>query len=139
MEPPPQIIVRLIGVYDANGSVAGELAYLLRRTFRGEHCELCSITHGALREKKEWRALRSTLPVPFEAIHLDERSPEFVALTDGATPCVVADFGDEFEIVLGRGDLAACSGSPAHMVEAVIETATDRGWAFAADDAARSS
>lgn len=131
MEGSSRSVVRLIGVYHANGSLTGELAYLFRRNFRGEHCELCDITHGALREKAEWRRCRAALGLPFETVHLDERSPEVAACTEGHTPCVVADFGDAFEILLDRDELARCSGSSIRMVDAIRKVVDRRGHAFA--------
>jgi hypothetical protein len=43
------VIARLIGVYNAEGSLRGELAYLLGKLTGRAHCALCDITHGALR------------------------------------------------------------------------------------------
>ena len=58
-------ITRLVGVYDADGSLLGELSYFLRARVRRAHCALCAITHGRVRERRAWRASRDRLPVPF--------------------------------------------------------------------------
>jgi hypothetical protein len=39
-------IRRLVGVYNANGTVGGELAYFLGARLGRAHCSLCDITHG---------------------------------------------------------------------------------------------
>ena len=44
-----QQIVRLIGVYDANGTLSGELAYWIGARLGRRHCSLCDITHGSVR------------------------------------------------------------------------------------------
>ncbi len=58
-------IVRLVGVYDADGTVRGELAYWVGARLGRRHCALCHITHGSVRQRPEWKACRAGLPVPF--------------------------------------------------------------------------
>lgn len=122
----PNHVRRLVGVYDARGTLWGEISYALQVVLRGKHCALCDITHGGLREKKEWKACRTQMAVPFDTVHLDEQDPELAAATRGRTPCVVADTGESWEVLLGPDDLAACEGSPRKLVEAVSEAARDR-------------
>jgi hypothetical protein len=109
----------LVGVYHANGTVLGEVSYWVKARLGRGHCQLCDITHGSVREKAEWRACRTELPVPFATVHLDERSPEVAQVTEGRTPCVVAVTGDGVQLLLGPDDLEQCDGSPARLVEAV--------------------
>ena len=119
-------IVRLIGVYDADGTVVGELSYFVRARLGRAHCALCDITHGRVREKAAWRQARQQLPVPFEAVHLDERYPDVRAASPGLGACVVvhpADGGTE--LLLGTAELEACGGDPERFVAAVRE-ALDR-------------
>src|SRR6478735_10675397 len=70
-------IVRLIGVYDADGTVRGELAYWVGARLGRAHCALCDITHGLIRERADWKACRASLPVPFDTFHRDDQ-PEAV-------------------------------------------------------------
>ncbi len=67
------VLVRLVGVYDAEGTLRGELSYFLRHLAGRAHCALCDVTHGRVRERAHWRELRSTLPVPFETFHRDDQ------------------------------------------------------------------
>ena len=114
-------IVAFTGVYDADGTVSGELSYWIGAHVTGSrHCALCEITHGTFREKARWRELAGALPVPFEAVHLDERSPAVAAATDGAGACVVAERADgSLEVVLGPGELDAMAGDPDRLAEAL--------------------
>jgi hypothetical protein len=112
-------IRRFVGVYHASGTVIGELSYWIGARLGRAHCSLCDITHGRVREKAEWRACRDQLPVPFETVHLDERWPELEAVTEGRTPCVVADTDDGLAIVLGPDELASFDGSP-HALSAAL-------------------
>lgn len=114
-------IVAFTGVYDADGTLAGELAYWVGAHVTGSrHCALCEITHGTFREKARWRELAEELPVPFEAVHLDERGPEVAAVTKGTGACVVAERADgSLEVVLDALDLDAMAGDPDRLAEAL--------------------
>lgn len=119
--PAQNGIVAFTGVYDADGTLAGELRYWVGAHVTGSrHCALCEITHGTFREKARWRELAGRLPVPFEAVHLDERSPEVAAATEGMGACVVAERADgSVEVVLGPGELDAMAGDPDRLAEAL--------------------
>jgi hypothetical protein len=118
---------RLIGVYHADGSLTGELRYVVGKLLGRAHCALCDITHGSLREKEAWRECRAALPVPFDTVHLDERSPEIRAVTEGRTPCVVAEVDGAMVVVLGAEALDACDGEPGVLVRALETALADAG------------
>ena len=124
-------ITRLIGVYDADGTVLGELSYFLRARVGRAHCDLCDITHGRLRERDDWRRARATLPVPFETFHRDDQPGEVRAAAGGEVPVVVAGLGDGTHVLLfGPEDLAACAASPDRLVQRLEATMGQRGLAW---------
>lgn len=112
-------VTRLTGVYQADGSLIGELRYVVGTVFGQAHCSLCDITHGRVRQKAAWRDERDRLPVPFRAVHLDERTPEEVEASDGHTPCVLAHSTEGISVLLGPQDLDACGGEPAALAAAI--------------------
>lgn len=115
----PEQIDRIIGVYHAKGTALGEVAYWLKARAGIAHCALCDITHGSVREKSEWRRCRGQLPVTVETVHLDQRSPQLHAFTEGRTPCVVAETPAGFVMLVDPDGLKACGGSPVRLVEAI--------------------
>ena len=108
-----------MGVYDADGTLLGELGYVVGHLLGRRSCALCDITHGSLKRRPEFDAAAATLDVPFDLLHRDERSPELVALTDGALPCVVAEGDGERLVLVDRTALAACGKDPVALVDAV--------------------
>ena len=120
---PRSSIVAFTGVYDADGTLAGELRYWVGAHVTGTaHCALCEITHGTFREKSRWRERAAGLPAPFEAVHLDERSPEVRAASEGHEPCVVALRADgSAEVVLDAGELEAMDGNPEALARALTD------------------
>lgn len=124
-------IRKLTGVYNVRGSVGGELAYVVGKLTGRAHCGLCDITHGLqLRTRAEWREHRARLSVPFETVHLDERSPE-VARACPTAPCVLAHTGNGVVPLLGPAEIDACAGNVDALLAAVDRAADARGLAFA--------
>jgi hypothetical protein len=117
----------LIGVYHANGSLRGELAYLFGKLSGRAHCALCDITHGPLRRRPGFDACVATLPVAFDLVHLDERSDDVTAACDGRTPCVLARTGAGLVVLVDAEELAACGGDPARLRSAIERSAATLG------------
>ncbi len=118
---------RLVGVYDADGSLSGEIRYVLGKVTGRAHCALCDITHGMIRRRPAYDEAVSTLPVPLDLVHLDERSPAEEAVSDGRTPCVLADTDEGLVLLMGPQELDACEADPARFVAAVGSAVTTSG------------
>lgn len=105
-------IIELIGVYNADGGLRGELAYLSGRLRKTLHCELCEITHSPIRRKKEWDRFTSSLPVPFTLLHkneLDDLPEKVVHLALKSPPCVIAMTDGKPVVLMTTTDLARAS------------------------------
>ncbi len=119
---------RLVGVYDADGTVLGEVSYFVKARLGRAHCALCDITHGLVRERDEWRSARRALPVEFVTYHRDDQPDEVRAVTAGLLPSVVAELdGGGVVLVLDADQLAACGGEPGVLIERVRSAAADAG------------
>lgn len=103
-------VQRLTGVYQAEGSLVGELRYLVGKLRGTAHCALCDITHAGVRRKRTFDDACRALPVPFDAVHLDERSEDVRTFTEGRTPCVVGHVEGGLVMVLEAGALESCAG-----------------------------
>ena len=126
----PRTVTRLIGVYDADGGVAGELRYVVGHLLGRAECSLCDITHGRLRRKAEFDDLRDRIGVPFDVVHRNERTPEITAAT-GALPCVVAVTSGGRDVVLGPDDLRECAGDVARFERDLRDALGARGLTLA--------
>lgn len=113
-------LARLIGVYNAKGTVLGELAYAVGRLVGTSNCALCEITHGRLRGRSDWNACRDSLGVPFVTFHRDDQPPEVRAASGDTTPVVVAQMDDgEVVVLLGGVELESCERSPARLMDLI--------------------
>ena len=106
----------LIGIYDADGSLMGEIKYIFNKIVNDKHCSLCDITHGSIKEKDEFKACKARLPVPLRTIHLDEQDEALKEFTSSnlCVPCVVGrkrNNRNDFDIILNDDDLQSCNKS----------------------------
>jgi hypothetical protein len=122
-------IRRLIGVYDADGGLRGEIAYIAGK-LGGRHCSLCDITHSPVRRRREWDAYVSTLPVPFDVVHRNERTPSLTAATSEREACVVAECQDGSIVFLLSDDDLSRAGDVAGLGIAVAEAVDAAGLAW---------
>ncbi len=111
MSDDPTPVLRLIGVYDAVGTLRGELSYWVGARLGRAHCSLCDITHGLVKERSDWRDCRDQLPVPFETYHRDDQPAAVRDVAEGVVPVVVAETAVGLVVLMGPAELEACAGS----------------------------
>jgi hypothetical protein len=121
------MVCELVGVYHAEGSLRGELAYGVGKLLGRAHCALCDITHGVVRRRRSIDAWASALPVPMRFVHLDERDEAVTAASDGATPCVLARTTRGWVMLLRPDQLESCDGDPGRLAAAVERAVPEPG------------
>jgi hypothetical protein len=110
------VVDKLVGIYNANGSFTGEIAFLFGKFTGRTQCALCDITHGPLKKKSAFFRAQQTLGIPFEILHLDELDATLCSFKESA-PCVVAIRGSECSILLSKAELALCDGDVTNLFE----------------------
>ena len=108
-------IVEVLGVYDADGGIRGELTYVIGHLLGRTECSLCDVTHAVVRRRPEWDAMASGLPVPVRLVHRNEvTASERAAWAGVGLPVVLAATASgEHRVLLTPDDLAALDGSVA--------------------------
>ena len=124
------VVVGLVGVYDAEGTLLGEVAYWVGARLGRAHCALCDVTHGMFTERADWRAARDTLPAPFATYHLDDMPAEVRECAGDLAPVVLARATGGMRLQLGPSELDACRGSPTRLVELLHRTVDHLGLAW---------
>jgi hypothetical protein len=124
-ELAPPRIRRLIGVYNADGTLTGELRYWVGARLGRAHCALCDITHGSVRERTDWKECRAGLPVPFDTFHRNDQPADVGTLLGSDLPAVVADTDHGLRLLLGPAALEACGASPDRLADALTRAAED--------------
>ena len=110
-------MAKLIGVYDADATLVGELSYWIGARFGARHCSLCDITYSLFRKKSQWREcqsrLESDLHVEFETFHRNDQPEDVRTCIDGKYPAVVMRGDDgKVSIFMSASEIDACDKSP---------------------------
>jgi hypothetical protein len=127
MMDDPARVRRLVGVYDADHTVRGEMTYWIGARLGRAHCALCDITHGMLRRRSEWNTYVAGLDVPFETFHRDDQPDEVRAASDDRIPVVVAETSAGLVVLLDPMTLDACAGSIERLRVAVDDALVREG------------
>ena len=109
----PEPVVEVVGVYDADGGVLGEISYFIGHALGRTECSLCAVTHGSLRRKPQWDEVVAELEVPVRLVHRNETSAdECAAYALTGLPAVLGVRADGTHTVLmGPTMLGATEGS----------------------------
>ena len=97
-------------IYNAEGSIKGELKYLYEKYFKDIKCSMCDITHGVFTHKKKWKNNCSASNLNIECLHLDELTKDIKDLVINEAPCVVAQVNSTNKIVINNKELAIMGG-----------------------------
>ncbi len=108
-----------MGVYDADHTLRGEVAYAVGARLGRTHCALCDITHGRLKERSDWKECRDGLPIPFDTYHRNDQPGEVRTALDGAAPAVVAITDQGVVPLLDGVALDRCDADPVSLIAAV--------------------
>jgi hypothetical protein len=123
-------VVRFIGVFNGDGGLRGELAYVFGKLLGTTSCGLCDISHRGLRSNPEWKDLTCALGVPFDLVHRNERSAEVARLTGDLTPAVVVQTSSGHQIVMGPEDFAGVTGDAQSFIRALRRACIDNDVAW---------
>lgn len=124
-------VVRLVGVYDAEGTLRGELSYWVGARLGRAHCALCDITHGLLRERSDWRDCRDSMTVPFDTYHRDDQPAAVRDAAQGVAPVVLAETAVGFVVLLGPEQLEGCNASVSEFSDALDRSLAAAGLSIA--------
>lgn len=103
-----------IGVYNADGGLAGEAKYIVGHLLGRVHCALCDITHSPVRRKKAWDEMVAGLGMPFRLYHLNEMPPDVADMVATVgSPVVLERNAHGLRVALSPDDLQEMGGSVA--------------------------
>lgn len=115
--PRPSAAVRIVGVYNADGGLRGELAYVVGHLLGRVSCELCGITHSPVRRKRSWDRLVADFPIPITVVHRNEVPPPLAeAVVPAELPALYVVRADgSVDLLVARDELASMGGSVAEL------------------------
>ena len=102
--------VKIYCIYNAEGSIFGEIRYLYNKYIKDIKCSMCEITHNSFSEKSEWEKKCIEFPFKIECLHLDELPIEFKDIIKDNAPCVVAQKKSVNEVIIKNKELTSMNG-----------------------------
>ena len=115
----------LIGVYNADGGLAGELSYVFGHLIGIRSCSLCDISHSPIKKKASFKELEQRLleehGIIVRMVHLNERNERELKASEGREPCMLLEYPDlSISMFLDATDLKALSGSVRSLKKLII-------------------
>ena len=100
----------LYAIYDADGSLVGELRYLVDKFLRRANCALCDLSHGwHPAGKRAWRQ-RQGATTQLSWLHRDEVPHHVLVHVSESLPCIAMDTNGCVDILICKDQLARCEG-----------------------------
>jgi hypothetical protein len=103
-------ITELIGVYDADSTLFGEISYWVGARLGITHCSLCELTHGLFTKKSEWTQCADSLSIPFRLFHRDDAPHDVIAALAGHFPAVLQRTNNGVSVILTKDQLEHFDG-----------------------------
>jgi hypothetical protein len=99
----------LVFVYNADSGVFNTLADAAHKIFspRTYACNLCALTHTAVRMRGEWKQFLDGLGLPLEFLHADELAARY-NLKDVPLPAVFTKDDGRLKVLAGADSINAC-------------------------------
>ena len=103
-------IQKIYCIYNAEGTLKGELKYIYDKFFNNIKCSMCEITHNTFLLKKRWNEKYSQFGTKIECLHLNELPKNIKELVINKTPCVVGQTNSRNKILLNDNELIKIKG-----------------------------
>ena len=103
-------ITELIGVYDADSTLFGEISYWVGARLGVTQCSLCELTHGLFTKKSEWTQCAESLSIPFRLFHRDDAPPDVLNALAGEFPAVLQRTNNGVSVILTKDQLEQFDG-----------------------------
>ncbi|MCX6518423.1 MAG: hypothetical protein NTV13_07170 [Actinobacteria bacterium] len=114
-------ITELIGVYDADASLLGEVSYWVGARLGITHCSLCELTHGLFTKKSEWNQCANSLSVPFRLFHRDDAPNDIKLALAGNFPAVLQRTNEGVTTILTKDELERFEGRTSDFAQWITE------------------
>ncbi|MDE0139715.1 MAG: hypothetical protein OXM57_12890 [bacterium] len=109
--------MRVVGIYNADGGLSGELRYAVDKVLGRSDCGLCELTHGwNAFGKRSWREACRSSAVPIELIHRDVATESQLA-TAGSLPAVLVGDEGTWRVAADRKLIASLRKDPAGFLD----------------------
>ena len=103
---------KVVGVYNAEGSLKGELSYILKKLIGLGSCGLCDLTHGWQPiMKRSWQKACSQSVIDITLLHLNELNDNQRAVVK-SPPVILQEAQGQWLILMTADEIQQFKGQP---------------------------
>jgi hypothetical protein len=103
--------MKIICIYNASSTWAGELSYFYKKIFQNESCGMCDLSHNITSIKNEWKEMAAQSDHQYSLLHNNEIPKNIPCNLIKKLPCVILEHEESFALLLTHAELDACNGS----------------------------
>ncbi len=103
-------IDRLIFIYNANSGLSSAILDSAKKLFNLKPCGLCTITHGLVSEKQDWKNCQAKLNLPIDYFHKDDMPDSLKQIVKNQLPCILTEVSGKAIILLNDEQINSCRG-----------------------------
>ena len=102
----------VIGIYNADAGLLGELKYLTRKAMKNEICDLCDLTHGWNPfGKRKWKRALAKSGIGITFLHRNQASNNHKKAS-GLLPAIISNVTGEWECLVSNAALKQYKNNP---------------------------
>ena len=110
--------MKVVGVYNAEGTLKGEVVYLLNKIVGRGQCILCEITHGWQPfSKRIWREGLSKTTLNIEMLHTNDLSTEQRLVIDKLPVFLVEAPNGKWSVLMNDTQIADFADNPEGLLQ----------------------
>ena len=114
----------VFGIYNADGTLFGELGYVIAKLGGKRSCSLCDVTHGWNPfGKREWKGLCKSSSINIQLIHQNEAT-ESQLIAAGDLPSFISETEEGWTRIMTSTQITRLKRQPDRIV-AILEEATN--------------
>lgn len=123
----PRAGTALVFVYNADSGMFNKLTDAAHKIFSPQtyRCNLCALTHSAVRMRGEWKRFLDGLGEPLEFLHADELRSRY-GVTDVPLPAMFRRDGGHMRVLVGADSINACRTMD-ELMRLVLDSRADAG------------
>jgi len=107
----------IVGIYDAEDGLTGELKYLAGKLFSNKKCDLCDVTHGWNPfGKRKWKKALEKESLSISLIHRNQAS-DLHKKVAGSLPAIICNKSGKWECILNSSELKRLKNNPEEIIE----------------------
>ncbi|MFL2986115.1 MAG: hypothetical protein ACJZ57_02610 [Candidatus Poriferisodalaceae bacterium] len=112
-------MLKFVGLYNADGSLVGELRYARAKLTNSASCSLCDLTHGWNPfGKSSWRTACKETKVQIDLLHRDEALEGQLSAVE-TLPAIVQFDGHKWIQVMDSEQIASYRNAPRELLAAL--------------------